>query len=254
MERPEFQIIEITESNIEEYGLLCQKSKKKEEGYQNKIKWIEERFREGMKYQLLLVEERGKMASRGFIEYTPGEYCWRGIEAKEYMVIHCIWVVGRIKGFGFGSKLLEKCLKDAEGMNGVAVVTAKTTWLPNSKFFIKHGFELADTFPPSFELYVKRFDNAAALPTFTRNYEERRKQYYEGFTAVYSHQCPYTPAMVRAVETTANNRDASFNKILIDNCRYAQKGIHPYGTSCYLLNGEIITYHSDKLSRLLPED
>jgi hypothetical protein len=254
MERPEYQIIEINEFNIEEYGLLCQKSKKKEEGYQNKISWIKERFREGMKYHLLLVEERGKFASRGFIEYIPGEYCWRGINAEGYMVIHCIWVVGRIKGFGFGSMLLERCLEDAQGMKGVAVVTAKTTWLPSSKLFLKHGFEKVDEYSPSFELYALRYKETADLPTFTGNYSDRRIEYKKGFTAVYTHQCPYTPAMVRSMEITAKNHNASFSKILVDNCKDAQKGVHPYGTSCYLLDGEVITYHSDKLSRLLPEN
>ena len=73
MERPEFKIIEITESNIEEYGLLCQKSKKKEEGYQNKIKWIEERFREGMKYLLLLVVAVPIMLALGVIIFQITE-------------------------------------------------------------------------------------------------------------------------------------------------------------------------------------
>ena len=176
MKRPEYQIISINETNIEEYGLLCQKSKKKEEGYQKKLEWIRERFKEGLKYHILLVEERGKLTSRGFIEYIPGEYCWRGIDATGYMVIHCIWVVGKIKGLGFGSMLLEKCIEDAKGMKGVAVVTAKTTWLPNSKLFVKHGFKKVDECPPSFELLVKRFKGTANYPKFTKVYEERRKQ------------------------------------------------------------------------------
>jgi hypothetical protein len=138
-------------------------------------------------------------------------------------------------------------------MKGIAVVTAKTTWLPGAKLFIKHGFEKVDSYPPSFELYVKKFDKTATTPTFTGDYEERSNRYKKGFTAIYTHQCPYTPAMVRSMEITANDRKVSFNKILVDNCKEAQNNVHPYGTSCYLLNGEVITYHSDKLSRLLPE-
>jgi hypothetical protein len=125
--------------------------------------------------------------------------------------------------------------------------------LPNPKFFIKHEFEKVDSFPPSFELYVRRFDNTAEVPSFTRDYEKRRMKYKEGFTAVYTHQCPYSPAMVRSVEIVAKSRGISFNKILVENCIDAQNSVHPYGTSCYLLDGEVITYHSDKLSRLLPE-
>ena len=51
------RIIDINEKNIDEQELFCKKTKKKLPGYQNKIKWIKERFKEGLKYKLLLVKE-----------------------------------------------------------------------------------------------------------------------------------------------------------------------------------------------------
>ena len=71
-------------------------------GYQNKVKWMKERFKEGLKYKVLYVKEGNKETSRGMIEYIPGEYNWRGIQANGWMVIHCIWVVGKAKGKGKG--------------------------------------------------------------------------------------------------------------------------------------------------------
>lgn len=113
-----------------------QKTKKKLKGYQNKLKWIKKRFKEGLKYKLLVVQEGNKETSRGMIEYIPGEYNWRGIGADGGMVIHCVWVVGKNKKKGSGSKLIECAIKDANklGMYGVVGMTAdKGGWLPKKK-------------------------------------------------------------------------------------------------------------------------
>ncbi|GAH09214.1 unnamed protein product, partial [marine sediment metagenome] len=62
-----------------------QEISKKEKGYQNKVKWIKERLKEGLKYKLLWVTEGSKKeTSRGFIEYIPGQYNWRGIQAENW--------------------------------------------------------------------------------------------------------------------------------------------------------------------------
>ena len=63
--------------------------------------------------------------------------------------------------------LLEECLKDAEGMHGIAVMTAKkAAWLPKKDLFLKHGFEKVDEMEPYFELYAKAFSNGTPLPRF----------------------------------------------------------------------------------------
>ena len=69
------RIIDINEKNINEYGLLCKKSQKKEVGYQNKVNWIKERFKEGLRYKLLLVKEGKKnIFSKGLDRASFGEY------------------------------------------------------------------------------------------------------------------------------------------------------------------------------------
>jgi len=57
MTKSGYKIVDVSESNLDEYDLFCHKSKKEGEGYSNKVKWIKERFKEGLKLKLLLVKE-----------------------------------------------------------------------------------------------------------------------------------------------------------------------------------------------------
>ncbi len=75
------------------------------------------------------------------IEYILGEYCWRPVEASGYVFIHCIFVGFKraYKGKGYGSLLLDECLKDSKEENtyGVAVVTRKGTFMAGKDLFLK---------------------------------------------------------------------------------------------------------------------
>ena len=61
------KIIDVNEKNIDQYGLFCRKSYPKSEGNINKVNWLKKRFKEGLKYKLLIVREYDKDTSRGFI-------------------------------------------------------------------------------------------------------------------------------------------------------------------------------------------
>jgi predicted GNAT family acetyltransferase len=159
------------------------------------------------------------------------------------MVIHCIWVVGQHKGHGYGSKLLEQCLNDARDMNGVAVVTTAKTWLPHSGLFMKHGFQKVDEMPPHLELYAKRFKDNAPMPRFNPVQKERLKECGTGLTVFKADQCPYTNASVRAIEEAAKQAHIPARVVRVKNCREAQDSVHPYGTFCVLLDGELLAYH-----------
>ncbi len=99
------------------------------------------------------------------------------------MIVHCLWVVGKGKGKGYGSRLLAECVENAQslGKHGVAMVTSSRVWLADKKILLKNGFESVDEAPPSFELLVKRFDEAPP-PTFPRNWDERLSRYGSGLT------------------------------------------------------------------------
>ncbi len=256
MTEPLYRIIDLDENNIDQYDLFCCKSKKDGQGYQNKVRWVKERFAEGLHLKLLMIREEKGFTSRGFIEYIPGEYTWRGIDAENYMVIHCIWVVGRNKRKGYGTKLLEECLTDAKEMNGVAVVTTKRTWLPKDKLFLKHGFEKADTLL-DYNLYVKRFSKNAPLPKFNPIPQMWLERYKTGITILKSDQCPYTSDMVEAVVEVAEQSNIPVRIKQITNCSSAQSNVHPYGTFCVLSNGKELTYHYEtrkKIIQLLEEN
>jgi len=240
------RIIDINEKNINKYGLFCKKSQKKQVGYQNKVKWIKERFKEGLRYKLLLVKEGERETSRGFIEYIPGKYNWRGIKADGWMVIHCIWVVGKHKNKGYASKLLEECIKDAEErkMYGVIAMTAeKGSWLPNMKIFLKNGFKKIDELNPYYGLYAKAFSEDIAKPQFSSFSKEKLKKYGKGVTILYSQQCPYLTNLVDDLERITKEKNVNFQTILFKNAKEAQQNnIHPYGTFCAIFDGEILPY------------
>lgn len=241
--REAYRIVDVNRANIDRYGLFCLQSKKHTEGYKNKIAWAKECFNEGLHVKLLLVNEGTKRGfrARGFIEYIPGEYTWRGVDALGYMVVHCIWVVGQHKGHGYGSRLLQQCLDDAKGMNGVAVVTGRT-WLPGAALFIKHGFERVDSAPLDFELYAKRFLDKAPIPKFNVISKSKIEKWGAGITVFKSNQCPYSDGGVKEMVETTKRINLPMQIIEIKTCKEAQNNVHPYGTFCVLLDRKVVTY------------
>ena len=93
------------------------------------------------------------------IEYIPGEYAHRPVDAKGYLFIHCLFVGFKkvYKGKGFASLLIDTVIEEAKNneKHGVSVVTRK--WLLYGKkryIYQKKGFKLCDKSKPDFELLV----------------------------------------------------------------------------------------------------
>jgi L-amino acid N-acyltransferase YncA len=210
---------------------------------------MKQRFKEGLKYKVLYVKEGNKETSRGMIEYIPGEYNWRGIKADGWMVLHCIWVVGKAKKQGSGDILLQLAIEDAkkEGMHGIVGISAeKGGWIPNKNLFIKNGFIKVDEIDPNYSLYAKYFDENAPKPKFNPINKEKQHKHSQGATIIYTDQCPYITDLV--VELEEINKKGNLKAIKIDNCKEAQEnGIHPYGTYCIICDGNISLYkHTTK--------
>jgi hypothetical protein len=72
------EIITVDADNVEQHGFFCYKSKPKSEGYRRKLAWLKQRFAEGMQIKILYEGKR----SIAFIEYIPGEYTWRAVNAN----------------------------------------------------------------------------------------------------------------------------------------------------------------------------
>jgi GNAT superfamily N-acetyltransferase len=240
------KIITLSESDLGKVQMFCGHSPTYRRGYDAKMEWLQARINEGMRYTLLQVHGH----NAGLIEYIPGEYAWRGVKAEGYLFIHCFWVIGRNRGHGYGRQLLETCIADARGSNGVAVIVSKAHWLPTPKLFIKNGFELADHAAPTFDLLVKRFNPEAALPRF----KSTRQKIPSGLTLFHSNQCPYTQNVPDIAKGVGEQMNIAVNIIHIDSAKKSQEMPCPYGTLAYFYNGEFLTYHptgSKKLIELL---
>ncbi len=249
----EYEIIDISPSNVDEYDMFCKKSKKKEDGYQQKLEWFHERFKEGLRMKVLYVNDGGKMTSRAFSEYIPGEYSWRAVHAPGHMLIHCHWVIGKWKKKGFGTMLLNACISDAKqaGMNGVATVTSDMNWLTGKKLFLKNGFDLVDTAPPGFELLVKQFKDVA-LPSFPKDWDERLKSYGEGLTVVFTKQCPYLPDATKLILEAANEVGVKARAVELKSAAdIHERAPSAYGVYSIVYNGQLLSHYYIKKEKLI---
>lgn len=241
------EIIDVNAENVDQYGFFCMRSKPKSDDYQKKLNWVKERFKEGLKIKI--IQENGRQ--KGFVEYIPGEFTWRAINAKEYMVIHCFWIVGKGQGRGFGSQLLNVCIHEAKnlGLSGVAIVTSEQGWLPNKKFFERKGFKMVDKID-EFELMALSF-NENPKPQFF-NWNESAKDYTEGITVFKSDQCPFIQGAVSDIIEASKELSIRVRVVNLDSSSAAQqKSPTPFGVFTVIYNGEIITYHPETKNRFI---
>jgi len=252
-----FDIITVDAENVERHGFFCYMSKRKSPGYTQKREWLAARFAEGLK--LHMVHEFGGRTV-GFIEYIPGEFAWRAVHAPGYLVIHCLWVVGKGKGKGYGSRLLQICLDDARAQNkhGVVMVASDGVWLAKKDIFLKHGFEEVAQAPPSFRLLVQRFDDAP-LPTFPTDWEARQARFGAGLTVVRTPQCPYIEDATNTALQLAAEKGILSQVVTFQSAQELQENSpSPYGVFGIVLDGQLLAYHYlqrkdfDKLAPRLP--
>jgi L-amino acid N-acyltransferase YncA len=235
------EISTVDASTVDELGFFCYKSKPKSDGYRRKKAWLEERFSEGMRIKI--VHETGR--SVGFVEYTPGEFAWRAVQAPNYMVIHCVWVVGRAKGKGYGSQLVKACIDDARELkkDGVAMVASSRPWLADKRLLLKHGFESVDEAPPTFELLVHRFGDAK-LPEFPKDWETRLSRHGSGVIVFRSDQCPYIEDAANAVLEGARELGLGARVVELGNCEEVQNlSPSPYGVFGIVHDGRLVSYY-----------
>ncbi len=236
---PRPAIIDINAANVDSQGFFCYMSKRKTEGFQRKLGWLKARFTEGMRIKLL------ELPDRGFIEYIPGEHAWRAVHADGYMFIHCLWVVGRSKGRGFGAALLEECIADAKRskMKGVAMVASEKVWLVGKRILESHGFERADEVPPAFSLMVKKFGNHAS-PSFAGSFDEKARACGKGLTVFRSDQCPYIVDATAAALDAARKAGIKARAVeLRSRDEILRLSPSPYGVFSIVHDGKLLSYH-----------
>ena len=244
---PNGEMVSVDATNVAQHGFFCYKSKKKATGYREKSDWLQARFAEGLKIKMIYEGKR----SVGFIEYIPGEFAWRAIDAPNYLVIHCLWVVGSGKGKGYGSRLIDACVEDAReaGKDGVAVVTSSGVWLAHKDIFASKGFELQAEAPPSFQLMVRAFGDGPR-PSFPTDWEERSAQFGAGVTVVRTAQCPY---IADAVDFAVSGcKDVGLDVRVVElHSRQEVRDRAPAANGIFgiVYNGKLLSYHY-----LLPKD
>jgi len=240
-------IITVNEDNVSQYPPTCFLNPKNV-GYWIKAEWLKERFSEGLKIKLLYLENDKKY--HGFIEYVPGEYAWRAVEAKEYLFIHCIWVSpNKFKNKGYGSLLVEECVKDAEkqGKAGVAVIASDGPFMANKGLFLKNGFSEVQK-SGVFTLLAKQLRKAAE-PKFKDC--ENQLSNYEGLNIVYSNQCPWVARFMSELAEIIKEKGLKINVIELKTAEQAQAAPSIYAVFNLVNNGKILSDHYISNTRFL---
>jgi len=236
-----YEIATVDAGNVDNHGFFCYKSKPKSPGYRNKLVWLRERFDEGLTIKIVYEGER----SVGFIEYIPGEHTWRVVDAPGYLVIQCLWVVGRAKGKGYASALLGECVEDArkQGNRGLVMVSSRGNWLAHEKVFLKNGFERIDSAPLPFQLLVRQTGDGPR-PSFPENWDERLASFGPGVTVVYADQCPYMPDAVSHAVQVLEERGLKVRTVRLDDARSVREhSPSPYGVFAIVMDGQLFSYH-----------
>jgi L-amino acid N-acyltransferase YncA len=226
----DLKIISTTPENIHQFG-MCGYKNTKNEGYRKKLDWTRKCFEDGMRYKMLVSDEKGAI---GGIEYLPGEHAWRPVEASGYFFIHCIFIMKKdAKGLGYGQKMVESCIEDASktGMKGVAVITRKGSWMAGKDVFVKMGFEVVDKAKPDFELLAFRFDENDTYPKFVEGMVEKLKDYQSGLYIFTSGQCPYAhKATTEITEAAEQDFNIKPQIIHLETDKQAREVPFPFGS------------------------
>jgi ribosomal protein S18 acetylase RimI-like enzyme len=233
-------IVSVDAGNISQYPPVCFLNPKNE-GYRIKLEWLKKRFSEGLRIKLLYLE--GEKKCIAFIEYVPGEYAWRAVDAKGYLFIHCIWTTpNKQKRKGYGSLLVEDCIEDAkkQGKCGVAVITSEGPFMAGRDLFLKNGFESVAKAKPSFELMVKTLKKGP-LPGF-RDWEKQLGK-YKGLNIIYSNQCPWVARFIEELGEVVKKKDLELKVTELKNAGEAQNAPSVYGVFNLVHNGRLLADH-----------
>jgi hypothetical protein len=199
-----------------------------------------------LKIKLLYLE--GVKRPVGFIEYTPGEHCWRGVDAKGYMFIHCLWTNGKkYQHQGLGQLLLREVEKDAEDMLGVAVVTSDKSFMANRHIFMKRGYTVASESGKE-QLMVKQFTKGP-LPAINDSEGELKK--YSELTIVYSRQCPWVARFVEEIKPILEEHKLEPSIIELESAEQAQRAPSLYSAFNLIYNGTLLADRYISTTRFL---
>jgi hypothetical protein len=209
------------------------------EGFEPKVEWLHRRFEEGLRF-LLFRDASGKPL--GFLEYVPGEYAWRPVEAAGWLFVHCLWVYSRgQKVGGLGTRLIEACVEEAQQIDaiGVAAMVSDGPWMAGAQIFERTGFQRVAR-ADRYELVVNQL-REGPLPSF-RDVESSRAA-YPGLHVVYGAQCPMLPKSVSDLAAVAAEQGLELQVTVLDTPAKAQRAPSYYGVFSLVWNGQLLADH-----------
>ncbi len=229
------KIVNVTVGNLAEHPQVICFINPKHELYDKKTSWINDQFENGLKIKLLYLQ--GEKKAIGFIEYIPGENCWRAVSAKDYMFIHCLWTNGKKHQHqGLGKLLLEEAEKDAKDMLGVATITSDKAFMVNKEIFLKNDYHIAEESGKE-QLMVKQFKDGPK-PTINNWQSELAK--YQGLTIVYSRQCPWVARFIDEVQPFLEKKKLKPKIIELKTAAQAQKAPSLYSVFNLIYDGKLL--------------
>jgi hypothetical protein len=228
-------IVEVTADTIEDHPQVICFINQKNEYYHLKIEWLKQQFGKGLRIKLLYI--KGVKRPIGFIEYTPGEQCWRAVSAKGYMFVHCLWTNGKkYQHQGLGNLLVEEVEKDSKKMAGVAVATSDNAFMARKDLFEKRGYSCVEESGKD-QLMVKQFGKTA-LPSIN-NWQEKLAE-YKGLSIVYSKQCPWVARFIEEVKPILAEKNLEAPIKEISTAEDAQHAPSLYGVFSLIYNGKLL--------------
>jgi len=234
------QLITVTADNVGRTGFFCKMSARGKPGYERKQAWLKARFAEGLEMRLL------DQKQRGFVEFIPGKFAWRSIEnAEDYMVVHCLWVVGKSKGKDYGSLLLDEVVSTAHtlGFAGVAAVTSKGNWMAGPAIFENNGFVSVARKEPNFDIMVHKFQAEVPDPVFCNGWEKKLARLGDGVVVLRSDQCPYIDDAAKAVADAAKKHGIAYRELELKSAADIRAmSPTPYGNFAIVRDGKLLSY------------
>jgi len=231
-------IVTVTDASVDATGFFCKMSARKSEAWQAKRAWLRARFIEGLQLRLLGDGERG------FVEFIPGRYAWRGIEgAEDFVVIHCLWIVGKSKGNGYSGLLLDEVEGWAKqnGYRGVAALTSSGNWLIAPGVLERRGYVPVDHAAPGFALMLRAFA-PGPMPRLCQGWEEKARALGPGLNVLRSAQCPYLADAAENARSAAQKLGLPFSDRVIESADALRSlAPSPYGVFALVLDGKLIS-------------
>ena len=235
------ELITVSPDTLADYrGISCFMNPE-QEGAKIRIDWIRERFSEGLTIRILIVPDTRKTV--GYIEYIPGEYAWRAVDADGCLFIHCIWVYPKMmREHGYGSLLVQACIDDARqaGMTGAAVITSEGPFMAGKDLFLDCGFSLVEEEEPSYSLLFHPLKEAPR-PRF-RDWRSRLAD-FQGLHIIYANQCPWVARSIRELSGIASDHGLDLQLTELKTAREAQNAPSVYGIFSLVYNGRLLADH-----------